>query len=208
MRRGSFFVFEGADGVGKTTQAKLLSEYIRGRHGLDVLLLREPGGTKLGERVRQILLDPSSGRIETPTELFLFMAARSHLVREKILPALEEGLVVVCDRYLWSSAVYQGIAGGLGSELVLRIGRLAAAAKPMRTFLIDTPLATACRRTAGVDRMESRGRSFQEKVRRGFLELARRHPRGVEVIDGRGSPEDVHRRVVGRLPDGWPEGRP
>src|SRR2546422_9498199 len=100
-----FFVFEGADGVGKSTQARLLCEHLRARRGLRVLPLREPGGTDLGERIRQILLDPGSGEIEPQTEMFLFMAARAHLVAQRILPALEEGKVVVCDRYLWSSVV-------------------------------------------------------------------------------------------------------
>ncbi len=198
MARGEFFVFEGADGVGKTTQAKLLAAHLEAR-GARVLLLREPGGTPLGERVRQILLDPATGDLDAATEMFLFMAARAFLVRRKIAPALERGDVVVCDRYLWSSAVYQGIAGGLGAERVLGIGRLAASARPTRTFVIDVPVTTAFGRASGKDRMESRGSGFQERVRRGFLALARRHPARVAVIDGRGDPETVHRRVIAHL---------
>src|SRR5258706_5335269 len=98
--------------------------------------------------------------------MFLFMAARAHLVREKIAPALAAGTVVLCDRYLWSSVVYQGIAGGLGTQQVLRVGRLSAAVKPTRTFIIDLPTRTAFQRLKQKDRMEARGPEFQEQVRR------------------------------------------
>jgi dTMP kinase len=199
-----FFVFEGADGVGKSTQAKLLAEHIRMTYGSKVLLLREPGGTPVGEKVRRILLDPATGDLETSTELFLFMAARAHLTARCILPAVRRGEVVICDRYLWSSVVYQGIVGGLGIGEVLRAGRLAGVLQPTRTFLIDVPPRLAYSRVDGGDRMESRGRRFQEGVRRGFLELARRSPRNVAVIDGRGEPREVGARIVERLPArGW-----
>lgn len=206
---GMFFVFEGTDGAGKTTQAKLLEAHVRELRGAKALLLREPGGTPLGEKVREILLDPGTGDLDPATELFLFMAARAHLLAKVILPALRRGEVVICDRYLWSSAVYQGIVGGLGHEEVLRMGRIARALRPTRTFLIDTPLRFAFERTGGRDRVERRGRRFQEEVRRAFLFLARKHPRGVVVIDGRGTEDEVHRRVIRHLPDrGWPRNIP
>ena len=186
-----FFVFEGADGVGKTTQSELLAEHIEKRYGLQVLRVREPGGTPLGERVRDLLLDPESGELGSATEMFLFMAARSHLVEKVIGPSIEGGKVVLCDRYLWSSVVYQGIVGGLGVQEVLRVGRLAAPLQPTRTFVIDVPTPVAGRRLGGTDRMERRGSEFQEKVRRAFLLLARKYPRNVVVIDGRGSVRDV-----------------
>jgi len=199
-----FFVFEGADGVGKTTQVKLLAGHIREERGLDVLLLREPGGTPLGERVRRILLDPSTGELEAHTEMFLFMAARAQLLALRILPALERGAVVICDRYLWSSVVYQGIVGGLGVTEVMRIGRFAARVRPTRTFVLDLPPRLSYRRLHGRDRMERRGREFQERVRQGFLDLARLYPRNVAVIDSRGTPLEVHRRILERLPArGW-----
>lgn len=205
VQKGLFFVFEGGDGVGKTTQIQLLSDHIRARRGLRVLIVREPGGTSLGEKVRRILLQPSTGRLDPATELFLFMAARSHLTLQKIKPALREGSIVICDRYLWSSVVYQGMVGGLGFKEVLRVGRLAGALEPTRTFLIDTPPVTAYRRASGRDRMERRGQKYQEQVRRAFLHLARSYPRRVELIDGRGSAGEVHGRVLQRLPRrGWP----
>lgn len=208
-RSGAFIVLEGADGVGKSTQACLLADRLR-QEGSDVLLIREPGGTPLGERIREVLLDRATGDIDPAAEMFLFMAARAHLMSRRIVPAIRDGKVVVCDRYLWSSVVYQGIVGGLGVENVLEAGRLAGALLPARTYIIDLPQRTAQARKEGrgpVDRMESRGRTFQEKVRRGFLRLARRFPRGTAVIDGDGTPEEVHRRVLARLPAGLIPGK-
>jgi dTMP kinase len=195
-----FIVFEGADGVGKSTQVKLLAAHLERTRGLRALLLREPGGTPLGEQVRKILLDPSTGDLDVPTEMLLFMAARSHLTSRMVAPALARGEAVICDRYLWSTVVYQGIVGGLGAEEILRVGRLAGAIPPDRTFVIDVPPRIAFGRLAGRDRMEIRGRTYQEQVRRAFLGLARRHPRNVVVIDGRGSVEEVQRRVLRHLP--------
>ena len=199
-----FLVFEGADGTGKSTQTNLLAEYLRNQRKCRVDIVREPGGTNLGEKVREILLDPVTGDLEPQTELFLFMAARSHLVSERILPAMRRGTVVVCDRFVWSSVVYQGIVGGLGIQQVFRIGRLATSALPTRVFILDIPSSLAYRRLGRKDRMEERGPDFQEQVRRGFLDLARRYPQKVVVIDGRGSARSVHKRVIQQLPErGW-----
>ena len=200
MGRGLFVVFEGPDGAGKSTQARLLADHFRREWKRPTHLLREPGGTPLGERVREILLDPSSGDLGTPTELFLFMAARAHLTARKVAPAIERGEIVVCDRYLWSSVVYQGIVGGLGAAEVLRMGELAGVLPPYRTLIIDLPPRVAYRRLEGHDRMESRGREYQARVRRAFLWLARKFPRNAVVIDGRGAEDEVHRRVLEALP--------
>ncbi len=198
-----FLVFEGADGSGKTTQVNLLAERLR-RQGYRVVTVREPGGTAVGEKVREILLDPATGDIETQTELFLFLAARAELVARRIRPAIDSGSIVISDRYLWSSVAYQGMAAGLGWPVVMRVGRLAASLKPTMTFILDVPTEIAFGRTAKSDRMEKRGFDFQEQVRRGYLLLAGQYPKKVAVIDGRGTPGAVHRRVVRRLPDrGW-----
>jgi dTMP kinase len=200
-----FIVFEGIDGSGKSTQARLLAEHLEEERGLDVLLLREPGGTELGEKLRALLLDPDGEDLAPETEVFLFMAARSHLVRTRILPALGEGRVVICDRFIWSTAVYQGLAAGLPHAEILRMGRLAAPGlAATRTFLIDVPAETAFRRVKEPNRMEGRGLSFQRRVRRGFLALAGKHPRRAAVIDGTGSPSAVHSRILSSLPSqGW-----
>jgi dTMP kinase len=199
-RRGMFIVFEGADGVGKSTQVKLLAAHLEKTRGLKTLLVREPGGTELGERIREILLSPATGDLDVATETLLFMAARSHLTSRVVAPALGRGEAVICDRYLWSTVVYQGIVGRLGAEEVLRIGRMAGAIPPDRTLVLDVPPRIAFGRLAGRDRMEIRGPRYQEEVRRAFLHLARRHPRNAAVIDGRGTAEEVHRRVLLHLP--------
>lgn len=200
-----FFVFEGVDGSGKSTQARLLAEHLREERGLETLLVREPGGTPLGEKLRGLIL---SGRepLCPETELYLFMAARSHLVRSRILPALEKGIAVVSDRFLWSSVVYQGIANGIGAAEVLRVGRLAArGVEVTRTFVIDLDPTAAYSRVKDPNRMEERGLGFQRTVRKGFLSLAAKHPGKLTLIDGRGAIEDVHARVLAKLPTrGWP----
>ena len=203
-----FLVLEGADGVGKSTQAKLLAAHIERVRGTKPLLLREPGATALGEQVRAILLDPRSGELSPRTELFLFLAARAHLVDREIRPALERGRVVICDRFHWSSVVYQGIVGGVGLEATLRLGPLAGGIEPNRIFVLDLATQTTRRRLQGEDRMEQKGLAFQARVRRGFLTLARRAKRRAVVVDARGTPEDVHARLVAALPRaGWPQER-
>ena len=200
-----FFVFEGIDGCGKSTQARLLQKHLKETRALDALLLREPGGTQLGEKLRDLVLNPRWGDLAAETELFIFMAARSHLIRTRILPALASGRVVISDRFLWSSVVYQGLAAGILPREIFRIGRLAlAGVKATRIFVLDVDPRTAFGRVKRRNRMEERGIAFQERVRQGFLSLAERFPRRGVVIEGRGSPEDVHARVIARLPKhGW-----
>ena len=200
-----FIVFEGIDGSGKSTQARLLEEYLRKKRRFDTLLVREPGGTELGEKVRELILQPGPEAIEPETELFLFMAARAHLVRTRIIPALEAGRVVISDRFLWSSVAYQGLAMGLLAQEILRMGRLDAPGITVtKTFLIDIDPETAFRRVKDPNRMEKRGIEFQRRVREGFLSLAERFKTRVAVVNGRGTLEAVHARVISKLPThGW-----
>jgi len=194
-----FLAFEGIDGVGKSTQLSLLADYMRDRHGAAVLTLQEPGGTELGEHVRSLVLDPDHGPLDASTEVFLFMAARSHLVDTRIRPALREGRTVLCDRFLWSSVVYQGIVGGLGIQAVLDMGRVATGGTmPHCTFLFDISVSEASRRKTGretVDRIEGKGEEFQEKLRVGFLQLAREFPEDIVIIDAGGSEDEVQQRL-------------
>jgi dTMP kinase len=195
-----FVTFEGVDGSGKTTQARLLAEQLAGE-GREVVHLREPGGTALGERIRDLLL---GGDAMAPwTEATLFAAARAQLVDEVIRPAIARGADVVCDRYLDSSLAYQGLARGLGVERVLELNLLATSALlPDRTFLIVLPLEEAIARAhEDPDRIEREGRPFLEEVDKAYRELARVFAQRIAVVDGTKNPEDIARDVRGQLRD-------
>jgi dTMP kinase len=195
-----FVTFEGVDGSGKSTQARLLVEGLRA-DGREVVETREPGGTDLGERVRELLLH---GEHLSPwAEAALFAAARAQLVDEVVRPALERGADVVCDRYLDSSLAYQGLARGLGLERVLELSLLATGGLlPDRTFLIRvSPAEAAARRGGDPDRIEREGEAFVRKVVEAYDELARRFHERVVVVDGAGKPEDIALEIRGQLRD-------
>ncbi len=194
-----FLAFEGVDGAGKSTQVRLLAQHLEGQ-GREVLLCREPGGTELGEELRRILL-VTGGEMDSEVEVLLFMDARAQLCNKVIRPALEAGKVVISDRFLWSSVVYQGIVGGLGVEEVLSIGRVATRGLlPDLTVLVDLAPEDSHSGLDEDDRMESRGLDFQRQVREGFLSLAEEFPDNFALIDGGGSVEQVHGRVIKALP--------
>ena len=174
-----FITFEGIDLSGKSTQCKLLKEYLMGK-GYDVILLREPGGTDISERIREVLLDRKSDGIVPLAEFFLYSAARAQLVEQIIRPALAEGKVVICDRYDDSSTAYQGFARGLGVEKIENINEIATGNLiPDLTFFIDISVEESLKRlkVAGKlqDRMEAEGRKFFNLVRDGYLQLATKH---------------------------------
>ncbi len=198
-----FLVFEGADGVGKSTQIGLLAEHLRRTDAREVLVVQEPGGTRLGESVRDLLLNSKHEKLGPATELFLFMAARSHLVSTRIRPALDGGAIVLCDRFLWSSVVYQGIVGGLGEEEVLRQAELAVGeVRPTRTFMLhvdEDEVERRRRERRSADRFENRDVSFHRRVREAFLQIARRHADAIDLVDAGGVPEAVHRRILDAL---------
>ena len=195
-----FVTFEGVDGSGKSTQARLLAEGLRA-DGREVVLTREPGGTALGEEVRALLLHGE--RIAPWAEAALFAAARAQLVDEVVRPALARGADVVCDRYLDSSLAYQGIARGLGVERVLELNLLATSGLlPDRTFLIQvSPVEAAERRHDEPDRIEREGAGFAEEVDRAYREIARVFAKRVVLVDGAGKPEDIAETVRGQLRD-------
>ncbi len=172
--RGRFIVLEGIDGSGKSSVAKRLEEHLKSR-GRRVLRTREPGGTPIGEKVRALLLDPANAEMAPWTELFLYMASRAQLVGQAIRPALAEGIDVLCDRYYYSTAAYQGAAGNVGIPVVLRIAEeVAKFMKPDLVLLLDLPPATARARDGDRrDRVEAKGAAYQERVRRGFLRMAK-----------------------------------
>ncbi len=192
--RPVFITFEGVDGSGKTTQAELLAEHLRGA-GRDVVETREPGGTPLGEEVRALLLD---GRgMSAWAEAALFAAARAELVARVVAPALERGAWVVCDRYLDSSLAYQGIARGLGVDEVLELNlRATGGLLPDRTFVLMLDAAESARRV-GVerDRLEREGGGFRARVADAYRELAGRFPERIVAVDGTRPVDEVARAV-------------
>jgi dTMP kinase len=179
-----FVTFEGIDGSGKTTQAELLADELRGE-GREVVATREPGGTALGERIRELLLGDGDG-MSPWAEATLFAAARAQLVDEVIRPALADGAEVVCDRYVDSSLAYQGLARGLGVERVLELNLHATRGLlPDRTFLVALDPAEARRRSAGEpDRIEQEGLEFQASVDRAYREVAAMFPERITTLDG------------------------
>jgi len=182
--RGRFIVVEGIDGSGKSTVAARIADELT-RRGRKVLRTREPGGTPLSEKIRALLLDAKNSEMVPFTELFLYMASRAQLVDEVIRPSLRDGVDVVCDRYYYSTAAYQGAAGRVGIPVVLEVAeKIAKFEKPDLVALLDVDPAVA-RGRDGIrnDRVESKGLDYQKRVRAGFLRLAKRDRRRIRVID-------------------------
>jgi len=191
-----FIVIDGPDGCGKTTQTKLLVDWLK-KQGVAVETFREPGGTAIGEKVRQILLNPEHIAMGTETELMLYMAARVQLWREKIVPALKQNKCVILDRWLSSTCAYQGFAGGFGIDKVIKIAEDCLERPwPDLTIILDVDLETAAKRLKkDLDRMEQKGDNYHKKVREGFLKLAKGRKNFV-VIDAADDIETVHKQVI------------
>jgi len=196
MSVSRFFVLEGLDGVGKSTQIDALAQWLM-ELGHPVVTCRDPGTTATGEAIRDLLLHATSP-IDRQAEMLLYMAARAQLVAEVVRPALDASKSVVCDRFLLSNVVYQGYAGGLDVGSIWQVGRLATrGVMPDLSIVLDLPPAVARdRRGPDRDRMERQGAEFQEAVRRGFVELAAQEaPFPIAVIDAAAPPDVVHARV-------------
>ncbi|MEK7450023.1 MAG: dTMP kinase [Planctomycetota bacterium] len=185
---GKFIVIDGPDGGGKTTQTGLLADHLSSKH-IPFIKIREPGSTRIGEKIRKILLNPLFKDISLMTELFLYMACRAQLVEEIIKPALKSGRIVLCERFLSSSIAYQGKAGGLGEKTVRQIGLVATdRIKPDLTIILDISTAHGLtrirhRKKNSLDRIEARRLEFHKKVRAGFRKLAGQDPAKVKLID-------------------------
>ena len=199
MMQGLFITFEGPDGCGKTTQMKLLAEYLE-KKGEEVVLTREPGGKGLGEKVREILLN-YDGEVSDRCESFLFLADRAQNIDIIVNPAVKAGKIVLCDRHIDSTVAYQGYGRGLDIERINMLNNLATnGKKPDLTFVFDVDVETSMKRVGKEkDRMESAGIDFHNRVRQGYLELAKQEPNRIKVIDATKSIEEIHDEVINIL---------
>jgi dTMP kinase len=198
---GLFISFEGIDGCGKSTQADLLRSYLESK-GEQVELLREPGGTALSEQIREILLNPNNDKMDPSTESILLSASRAQLTREIIIPALERGNVVICDRYADSTLAYQGYGRGINLEWLEKLNAFATAGlKPDITLLVDLPVDEALNRmqSKSFDRIEMEGIEFLDKVRRGYLELTDRFSKRYFMIDGMETIEEMSKKIINKI---------
>lgn len=196
--QGSFITLEGIDGCGKSTQAERLREAFK-LSDAEVVWVREPGGTTISEKIRSLLLDPANAEMSEECELLLYEAARAQLVRQVIQPALERDAIVICDRFFDSTYAYQHGGRGLDEALVDTGNQLGSCGlAPSLTVVFDLDPATAFARATegGADRLEGEGLRFQQRVREAYLELARREPRRVRIVDASGTPEEVFARFA------------
>ncbi|HJX10100.1 MAG TPA: dTMP kinase [Candidatus Binatia bacterium] len=201
-----FITFEGGDGTGKTTQLKALERHLQSK-GCSCVSTREPGGTSLGKLIRQVLLEVGKQPIASPTELFLYLADRAQHVQEVILPAIDGGKIVLCDRYTDSTLAYQGYGRGIDLDLLRQLNEFAnRGVKPDLTLLLDCPVELGLSRTAQrqsnagsargrEDRFEREKVEFHEKVRAGFLAMAGAEPERFRIIDASRSVEQVSREI-------------
>lgn len=196
--RGLFITFEGPDGSGKSTQITRLKEYLTSK-GYDVLLVREPGGTKISEKIRSVILDTENKEMDPICEAMLYAASRAQLTHQVIMPALEEGRMVIADRFVDSSIVYQGYARGLGEEMVGTINSYATGGLvPDVTFLINIPAEVGIARKNNqkkLDRLEEEDISFHKKVHEGYDRLKTKNDRIVE-IDGTKDRDEIEREIL------------
>lgn len=207
--RGVFVTFEGGDGVGKSTHIRYVANELR-RAGREVVCLREPGGTGIGESLRAMVLDPDNGEISSEAELLMYEAARAQLVREVIRPALERGAVVLCDRFSDSTIAYQAYGRGLPLDFVRRANAFATGGiVPDRTILLvlgNTRKSLARATGAGTgDRMEQAGEVFHSRVNRAFLKLAKRDPKRIRIVRSSSSRKATAAAVAAELADILPE---
>ena len=193
-----FITFDGGDGCGKSTQIKLLADWLAER-GVETVLCRDPGSTPLGDAVRQILLERKDLEISATAEMLLFMTARAQLVEEIILPGLKAGKMVLSDRFLLSNCVYQGYGGGVPLESLQAVGQIATGGLlPDLGFVLDLPYEIALERLGNrgtPDRMEGKGEEYHKRVRTGFLELAAADPERYCIIDATESVESVQLEI-------------
>lgn len=203
---GFFCSVDGVDGGGKSTQINLLAKWFEQR-GRTTLVVRDPGGTKLGETLREILLHRQEIPLCMEAEMLLYMASRAQLVHETIRPALEANQIVIADRFLLANVVYQGVAGGIATEKIWQVGAIATGGlMPDLSYILDLDATISLSRIqGGLDRLESRGLEYMKKVRDGFLKESKQLGENVRVVDATQSIEVIHSQIVGAIQSRWPE---
>lgn len=198
MQKGIFITFEGTDGSGKTTQIKLMEEYIR-ELGFDVVLSREPGGTRVSELIRELILEPANTEIVPLTEMILYAASRAQHVSEVIKPAIEAGKIVICDRFVDSSYAYQGCGRGVELKVIADVNRVAIDGMvPDITFFLDIAPDIALKRrinSTGADRIEQEKIDFHKRVYSGYQKMALLYPDRIKVIDASKSIEEISSEI-------------
>ena len=200
---GRFVVFDGPDGSGKSTQFRRFADVARAS-GVDVVEVREPGGTAIGEKIRAILLDPANAEMTTRAEMLLYMASRAQLFEQRIAPAIAAGSLVLADRFVSSTLAYQGTAGGLREDEILAVGEVATGNRwPDLTVVFDVSTDVAMKRLSPLlDRMEQKGIDFHARVRAGYAAQAGRWPDRYAVVDSSVGPDEVTASLLATV-RGW-----
>ncbi|MBU3113150.1 dTMP kinase [Clostridium lacusfryxellense] len=198
MERGRLIALEGPDGSGKTTQIQLLEEYLK-ELGYEVVRTREPGGTEISEKIREIILDNDNSNMSYMCEALLYAASRAQLVSEVIKPALSQGKIVICDRFVYSSMVYQGAGRGLGMDRIKSINEAALdGLEADLVFMITIPYEEGLKRKKmqkTLDRLENSGNEFHKKVFQGYLDICRKYDK-IEVVDGNRTVDEIHKDII------------
>jgi len=205
-KKGIFITFEGPEGSGKTTQANLLIKYFK-KMGREVIYTREPGGTKISEQIRNILLDKKNKEMDKYTELLLYIASRRQLITEKIEKELKDGKVVICDRFIDASLAYQGYGRGIDLNFIKELNNLATnGRKPDITFLMDIEVTEGLTKTKNIDkkhskkgemdRIEAENIKFHQRVRNGYIKIMREEPERIYLIKVNKSIEEIHKKIV------------
>lgn len=195
MKKKAFFItLEGLEGSGKSSVIRYLEDRFKAQKR-SVKVFREPGSTEVGEKIREILLDKTNSELSKHTELLLYLAARTQLIEEQLVGALARYDVVICDRFFDSTLVYQGYALGLGAIVDTAVKIFSLGLVPDLTLLLDTPAKEGLQRIKNKDRIESRPLTFHNRLRKGYLALARKAPKRIKVIDAHGKLDDIYPRV-------------
>ena len=200
--KGKFITFEGCEGSGKSTQIELFRKYLE-KKGIEYLFVREPGGTEISEKIRSIILDVNNKEMCDEAEALLYASARAQLIKEKILPALNSGKLVLCDRYIDSSFAYQAYARGLGIDFISKINVYAIEnCMPDKTVFLNISSKDAFMRKGGADkddRIELSGEDFHQKVYEGYLKVAKTYPERFLLIDCLGEKQQTHKNIIKAL---------